>query len=140
MLLVDQNEALAAIPAMLPPDRQTRLAAFELVEQALGARGEFSAEDRKRMNEVARLFGVDADARVSPNLALVPSAGAHGPAKVSCIRHLDRTSYRWKARAQAVQALAASGHDQAGGMAERGLIPGWATHESHCWSWRVTRR
>ena len=73
MLLVDQNEALAAIPAMLPPDRQTRLAAFELVGQALGARGEFSAEDRKRMNEVARLFGVDADSP-APNLSLVPSA------------------------------------------------------------------
>ena len=83
MLLVDQNAALAAIPAMLPPDRQTRLAAFELVGQALGARGEFSAEDRKRMNEVARLFGVDADSPASPNLALVPSAGAHGQAKVS---------------------------------------------------------
>src|SRR3954447_20020089 len=83
MLLVDQKEALAAIPAMLPPDRQTRLAAFELVGQALGARGEFSAEDRKRMNEVARLFGVDADSPASPNLALVPSAGSYGQAKVS---------------------------------------------------------
>jgi len=83
MLLVDQNEALAAIPAMLPSDRQTRLAAFELVGQALGARGEFSVEDRKRMNEVARLFGVDAGSPVSPNLALVPSTGVHGQAKVS---------------------------------------------------------
>ena len=83
MLLVDQNEALAAIPAMLPSDRQTRLAAFELVGQALGARGEFSVEDRKRMNEVARLFGVDAGSPASPNLALVPSTGAHGQAKVS---------------------------------------------------------
>src|SRR4051794_13871409 len=82
MLLVDQNEALAPIPAMLPPDRQTRLAAFELVGQALGARGEFSADDRKRMNEVARLFGVDAGSPAAPNLALVPSAGAHGQAKV----------------------------------------------------------
>ena len=83
MLLVDQNAALAAIPSMLPPDRQTRLAAFELVKQALGARGEFSAEDRKRMNEVARLFGVDAGSPAAPNLALVPSAGAHGQAKAS---------------------------------------------------------
>jgi hypothetical protein len=83
MLLVDQNEALAAIPAMLPPDRQTRLAAFKLVGQALGARGAFSAEDKKRMNKVAQLFGVDADSPASPNLALVPSAGAYGQAKVS---------------------------------------------------------
>ena len=79
MLLLDQNEALAAIPSMLPPDSQTRPAAFELVRQALGARGEFSAEDRKRMNEVAQLFGVDAGSPAAPNLALVPSAGTHGP-------------------------------------------------------------
>ena len=58
------------------PTAKTRLAAFELIGQALGARGEFSAEDRKRMNEVARLFGVDAGSPASPNLALVPSTGA----------------------------------------------------------------
>jgi hypothetical protein len=81
MLLVDQKEALAAIPAMLPPDRQTRLAAFELIRQALGARGGLSAEDTKRMNEVARLFGVDAGSAAAPNLALVPSAGSRGQAK-----------------------------------------------------------
>ena len=56
MLLLDTEGALAAIPSMLPPDAQTRAAAFELVKQALGARGEFSAEDRRRMNEVAQLL------------------------------------------------------------------------------------
>src|SRR4029079_19469662 len=45
MLLVDQNEALAAIPAMLPSDRQTRLAAFELVGQAVGGAEEVHAHD-----------------------------------------------------------------------------------------------
>jgi len=35
------------------------------------------------MNEVARLFGVDAGSPASPNLALVPSTGVHGQAKVS---------------------------------------------------------
>src|SRR5262245_62510367 len=60
MLLIDQNAALAAIPSMLPPDTQTRTAAFELVRQALGARGELSADDRKRIDEVAQLFGVEA--------------------------------------------------------------------------------
>ena len=83
MLLLDQNAALAAIPSMLPPDAQTRAAAFELVKQALGARGEFSAEDRQRMNEVAQLFGVDAGSAAARNLALVPSAGTQVQAKAS---------------------------------------------------------
>ena len=83
MLLLDQNAALAAIPSMLPPDAQTRVAAFELVKQALGARGEFSADDRQRMNEVAQLFGVDAGSGVARNLALVPSADTPVQAKAS---------------------------------------------------------
>jgi hypothetical protein len=83
MLLLDQHAALTAIPSMLPPDAQTRAAAFELVKQALGARGEFSAEDRQRMNEVAQLFGVDAGSGAARNLALVPSAGTQVQAKAS---------------------------------------------------------
>jgi pimeloyl-ACP methyl ester carboxylesterase len=83
MLLLDQNAALAAIPSMLPPDAQTRAAAFELVKQALGGRGEFSAEDRRRMNEVAQLFGVDAGSAAARNLALVPSAGTQVQEKAS---------------------------------------------------------
>lgn len=58
MLLVDRDAALAAIPSMLPSDAQIRLEAFDLIKQVLGARGEFSAEDRKRINEVEQLFGV----------------------------------------------------------------------------------
>ena len=68
---------------MLPPDTQTRTAAFELVRQALGARGALSAEDRKRMDEIAQLFGVDAGSAAPPNLALVPPAGTHTQAKAS---------------------------------------------------------
>jgi hypothetical protein len=83
MLLLDQNAALAAIPSMLPADAHTRAAAFELVQQALGARGEFSSEDRRRMKEVAQLFGVDADSAVTRSLALVPSTGAEVQAKAS---------------------------------------------------------
>ena len=61
MLLIDQEAALAAIPSMLPPDAETRLKAFDLIKQVLGARGEMSADDKERMSEVARLFGVDED-------------------------------------------------------------------------------
>ena len=59
MLLIDEDAALAAIPSMLPPDAATRREAFDLIRQALSASGEFSAEDKKRMDAVARLFGIE---------------------------------------------------------------------------------
>jgi hypothetical protein len=66
MLLLDQEAALAAIPSMLPPDAETRREAFDLIRRVLGARGEMSAEDTKRLSEVARLFGVDEEGSASP--------------------------------------------------------------------------
>ena len=66
MLLIDTEAALAAIPAMLPPDAETRRKAFELIKTALSARGEATAEDERRMGEVARLFGVDAEGGAGP--------------------------------------------------------------------------
>jgi hypothetical protein len=57
MLLVDQTRALAAIPTLLPPESETRIKAFDLIKEVMAA--EISAEDRTRMGEVARLFGVD---------------------------------------------------------------------------------
>ena len=48
-----------------------------------GDRGELSAEDRQRMNEVAQLFGVDAGSAAARNLALVPSAGTQVQEKAS---------------------------------------------------------
>ena len=59
ILLLDAKAALAAIPSMLPPEVTTRRKALELITEALSARGPLSAEDRARLDEVARLFGVD---------------------------------------------------------------------------------
>jgi hypothetical protein len=59
MLLLDQPAALAAIPSMLPADVEIRSKAFDLIRQIIGARGELSADDKARLNEVARLFGLD---------------------------------------------------------------------------------
>jgi len=59
ILLIDQKAALDAIPSMLPPDLESREKAYELIQQLLLARGELSAEDRNRMKEIARLFGLD---------------------------------------------------------------------------------
>jgi hypothetical protein len=61
ILLIDTEAALAAIPAMLPPDAKTRRKAFELIKTALSARGKTTAEDARRLGEVARLFGVGAE-------------------------------------------------------------------------------
>ena len=66
MLLIDTEAALAAIPAMLPPDAEARFDAFTLIKTALSARGEICAEDARRLAEVARLFGVDAEGGATP--------------------------------------------------------------------------
>jgi Protein of unknown function (DUF3141) len=58
ILLIDQEAALAAIPSMLPPDAETREKAYGLISQLMNARGELSSEDKKRMSEIARLFGI----------------------------------------------------------------------------------
>jgi len=58
ILLVDQEAALAAIPSMLPADAETREKAYGLISQLMNARGELSTEDKKRMSEIARLFGL----------------------------------------------------------------------------------
>jgi hypothetical protein len=57
--LVDQEAALAAIPSMLPPDTESREKAYVIISQIMSARGELSADDKKRMGEVAKLFGVE---------------------------------------------------------------------------------
>jgi len=59
ILLLDQDAALAAIPAMLPDDDKTKREAFGLIKQVLAARGDLSGDDVKRLDEIARLFGVD---------------------------------------------------------------------------------
>ncbi len=83
MLLIDTDAALAAIPSMLPPDAETRREAFGLIRQALGAIGEFSAEDKKRLDAVARLFGLDEASIAAPNLTVIASARQETQAKAS---------------------------------------------------------
>jgi hypothetical protein len=66
ILLVDSDAALAAIPSMLPPDAEARKVAFGLIRTVLTARGEISGEDRKRLEDVARLFELDSKALPTP--------------------------------------------------------------------------
>jgi hypothetical protein len=66
MLLIDQDAAMATIPAMLPADPKVKQHALDIIRQVLAARGELSAEDKSRLAEVAKLFGEDTDAAPSP--------------------------------------------------------------------------
>ena len=70
ILLIDTDAALAAIPSMLPPDAESRRVAFGLIRTVMSARGEISADDEKRLDEVARLFEADGKALPTPD---------HGP-------------------------------------------------------------
>src|SRR6476660_3579473 len=58
ILLVDEEAALAAIPSMLPADVETREKAYGVIRQLISVRGELSEESKRRMSELARLFGV----------------------------------------------------------------------------------
>jgi len=77
ILLIDTEAALAAIPSMLPPDAESRRVAFGLIRTVMSARGEISGDDRKRLDEVARLF--EADAKALPT----PEPGAQKPTDVA---------------------------------------------------------
>jgi pimeloyl-ACP methyl ester carboxylesterase len=73
ILLIDTEAALTAIPAMLPADAELRLKGFNLIKQVLSARGEFSPDDRERLQRIAKLFGIDEKAGTAQTLSVVPS-------------------------------------------------------------------
>jgi hypothetical protein len=58
MLLVDQDAALAAIPAMLPANTKSRREAFDVITQLLRAGGPPSPGEEQRLREIARLFRI----------------------------------------------------------------------------------
>lgn len=57
MLLLDEQAALAAIPAMFGQDRAAAAKAFALVEAVATAAGAPSAEGRRRLERIGVLFG-----------------------------------------------------------------------------------
>src|SRR5262249_54734099 len=76
ILLIDQEAALAAIPSMLPPDAETREKAYGLINQLMNARGELSAEDKKRMSDIMQLFGLGSTPPRLREVAKKPQAKA----------------------------------------------------------------
>jgi uncharacterized protein DUF3141 len=76
MLLIDQQAALAAIPAMLPPERESRLQALDLLRKILAARGEVTGEIAQRLQHVSYLFGIEPDRAAAAPASPSPTAAA----------------------------------------------------------------
>jgi hypothetical protein len=62
MLIIDQEAALAAIPDLLPSDPHARRKAFATLREVLSAGGAIAGEAAERMQRIAGLFGVEAEA------------------------------------------------------------------------------
>ena len=63
---------------MLPPEPEVRQRALALIKEVLSARGEFSADDRERLQRIGRLFGKEdrLTAVRSPSLASADLSGS----------------------------------------------------------------
>jgi pimeloyl-ACP methyl ester carboxylesterase len=83
ILLLDTDAALSAIPAMLPPEAETRRKALDLIHHVLSARGELSSDDRQRLERVSRLFGKDDRLAVVRNVPLTPPDTTESTSKAS---------------------------------------------------------
>jgi hypothetical protein len=60
MLLVDQHDAVAAIPSLLPQDIESRQTAFALLRSVLSVSGEIVGESAIRLKHIAEIMGIDA--------------------------------------------------------------------------------
>ncbi len=67
MLLIDEAQALEALPAMIP-DAEKRARVMAMVRKVAAVGGEVSAEVRERLHKVERLLGLARDdgATVTP--------------------------------------------------------------------------
>ena len=74
MLLIDQEAALTALPALLPDDIDDRRRMFAGLQELVSARGEFTNEVVLRLQRIARLFGMDANVTAEGRMTLMPKA------------------------------------------------------------------
>jgi hypothetical protein len=59
MLLIDQDAALNAIPALLPDGADERRKALEILREVISAAGDFTPQVRMRLDQVSELFDPD---------------------------------------------------------------------------------
>jgi Protein of unknown function (DUF3141) len=74
MLLIDPEGALAAIPAMLPPDMEARRKGLAVLQQVLSAAGEITGEMARRMQRITQLFGLETGPGLAPTVTELPRA------------------------------------------------------------------
>jgi pimeloyl-ACP methyl ester carboxylesterase len=75
ILLLDSEGALSALPGMLPPELEVRQQAIDLIKDVLSAAGEFSSDDRERLQRIERLLGKEDRLKVVRN----PTASTRAP-------------------------------------------------------------
>ena len=83
MLLIDREACLAALPALVPPDSDTRRKILNLVREVLSSRGPLSGEEEDRMRQLAELFGLDDRAAGKPPVAILQSVKSNDQLKAS---------------------------------------------------------
>jgi hypothetical protein len=71
ILLIDQQAALDAIPALLPDSAAERRKALEVLREVINAPGNITPEVRARLDQVSELFDPD---RPTSNVAQMPAA------------------------------------------------------------------
>jgi Protein of unknown function (DUF3141) len=74
MLLIDPEAALAAIPALLPSDGETRRKGLATLREVLSVAGELTGEAAHRMERIAGLFGGETEPGIVPTLPELPRA------------------------------------------------------------------
>jgi Protein of unknown function (DUF3141) len=72
MLLIDAEAALAAIPALLPSDAETRRKGLATLQEVLSVAGELSGEAARRMERIAGLFSSETEPGIVPTLPELP--------------------------------------------------------------------
>ena len=80
MLLIDREAAIAAIPALLPPDADLRRKTFTAIEKVLSAAGEVTGEAAARLARIAQLFEADTG-RLLPKVIAPPAVSSIDIAK-----------------------------------------------------------
>jgi len=83
MLLIDPEAAVAAIPALLPKDADTRRKGFALLREVLSAAGKIDGAVADRLRQAAVWFAVDPAHALEEAPALPPNVTSIGAAKAS---------------------------------------------------------